>query len=171
MKERHSSPLLEQSVQRESHAPSFSAQARALWAKSGDENGYLNLPQHLMDTAGAAGAVYDIWVAEPLKQQLAAGLGITKDQVRHLYIWLAGTHDAGKACLKFQTQLEKKGGFEHLISNLADAGLPLLVLFIGDAQRAVDRIGVFILLVDKHIAEVMLFMHVVQPQADQHAVI
>lgn len=125
MKERHSSPLLEQSVQQESHAPSFSEQAQALWAKSGDENGYLNLPQHLMDTAGAAGAVYDIWVAEPLKQQLAAGLGITKDQVRHLYIWLAGTHDAGKACLKFQTQLEKRGGFEHLISNLADAGLPL----------------------------------------------
>nr|VDG62296.1 helicase [Streptococcus thermophilus] len=125
MKERHSGLRLEQYGDHLSPTLNFSEQALALWAKSGDESGSLSLPQHLMDAAGVAEVVYDIWVADPLKQRLATGLGLTKDQVRIFYMWLAGSHDVGKANLTFQTQLEKRAGFEHLVSNLSDAGLPL----------------------------------------------
>lgn len=120
-------PEFEQEVRTPPPSAQFSKQALALWAKSGDETGSLSLPQHLMDAAGAAGVVYDTWVAEPIKRRLAEGLSLNDDQVRDLYIWLAGVHDCGKACLKFQTQLEQKSGFEHLVSNLTDAGLPLRV--------------------------------------------
>lgn len=125
MEKQHKSPLREKPVRMQAPILSFSEQAKALWAKSGDESGNLSLPQHLIDTAGVAGAVYDLWIADHIKQQLANGLGLTEEQTRDLYAWLAGTHDIGKASLKFQTQLEKRGGFEHLISKLTDAGLPL----------------------------------------------
>lgn len=125
MEKQFSGPPTGQSTPRLSCASVFSVQAQAVWAKSGDESGNLSLPQHLMDTAGVAAAVYDTWVAESLKQRLMEGLALTEAQVRDLYVWLAGTHDVGKASLKFQTQLERRKGFEHLISNLTDAGLPL----------------------------------------------
>lgn len=125
MKGRHRDPKIEHNVRTLPTFPPFSSRARALWAKSGDETGNLNLPQHLMDAACVAGTVYDTWVAEPIRKRLAEGLGLNDDQVRDLYVWLAGVHDCGKACLKFQTQLEPRGGFEHLVSNLSDAGLPL----------------------------------------------
>ncbi|MGV0393438.1 CRISPR-associated helicase Cas3' [Corynebacterium riegelii] len=125
MEREHHTPHFEHSVRHHLSTPTFSQQALALWAKSGDETGNLNLPQHLMDSAGVAGAVFDFWVAEPLKRRLQKDLNLTGPQLRNLYIWLAGTHDVGKACIKFQTQLEQKGGFEHLTFNLSDAGLPL----------------------------------------------
>ena len=125
MEGRHDTLLLEQSVRGLLASLDFSERSRALWAKSGDESGSLSLPQHLMDAAGVAAVVYDIWVAKPLKRRLSEGLGLTDEQVRSLYVWLAGTHDVGKACLKFQTQLEKMGGYEHLVSALADVGIPL----------------------------------------------
>ncbi len=125
MEGRHDSSFLEQSVRRLFASLDFSARAQALWAKSGDESGSLSLPQHLMDAAGVAAVVYDSWVAKPLKRRLSEGLGLADEQVRDLYVWLAGTHDVGKACLTFQTQLERRGGYEHLVSALADAGLPL----------------------------------------------
>lgn len=125
MEKQHESPPFEQTVRNHSTSPRFSKRAQALWAKSGDDSGSLSLPQHLLDSAGAAGAVYDTWVAKSLKRRLAEDLDLSEQQVRDLYVWLAGTHDVGKACLKFQTQLEKRGGYEHLVSTLADAGLPL----------------------------------------------
>lgn len=127
MRGRQQIPEVEQNVRVHSSCPQFSDQALALWAKSGDDTGNLSLPQHLLDAAGAAGAVFDTWVAVPIKRRLTKGLGLDDGQVRNLYVWLAGVHDCGKACLKFQTQLEQKSGFEHLISKLTDAGLPLRV--------------------------------------------
>ena len=56
-------------------------------------------------------------------------------------------------------------------ADLADAFLPLLILFIADAQRFRHRVGVFILLVGQHAAEVLFFMHIVEPQPDQHTVV
>ena len=125
MEGRHTIPLFGESLRGLLDPPKFSERSRALWAKSGDESGSLSLPQHLMDAAGVAAVVYDTWVAKPLKRRLSEGLDLTDEQVRDLYVWLAGTHDVGKACLKFQTQVERRGGFEHLISTLSDAGLPL----------------------------------------------
>lgn len=136
MEGRHETPQFEHSVRTPTNFPPFSKQTRAMWAKSGDESGNLSLPQHLMDTAGVAAVVYDTWVAEPIKRRLTEGLSLSDDQVRDLYIWLAGVHDCGKACLKFQTQLEQKGGFEHLVFNLTDAGLPLRM---GGLEKTLEK--------------------------------
>ena len=125
MEGRHEGALFEQSVRGLFDSLEFSERSQALWAKSGDESGSLSLPQHLMDAAGVAAVVYGAWVAKPLKRRLAEGLGLADEQVRGLYVWLAGVHDVGKACLTFQIQLERRGGYEHLVSALADAGIPL----------------------------------------------
>ena len=125
MEGRHEGAFLERSVRGLFASLEFSERSQALWAKSGDESGSLSLSQHLMDAAGVAAVVYDSWVAKPLKRRLSKGLGLTDEQVRGLYVWLAGVHDVGKACLTFQTQLERRGGYEHLVSALTDAGIPL----------------------------------------------
>ncbi|MGV0423792.1 CRISPR-associated helicase Cas3' [Corynebacterium sanguinis] len=98
-------------------------QASALWAKSGDDTGSLSLPQHLVDTACAAAAVFDLWVSQSLKDWLAGRLGVNADGVRRIYLWLAGAHDLGKATLTFQSQ-SYKTDFEFLFSAVRDAGLP-----------------------------------------------
>ena len=116
MEGRHEGALFEQSVRGLFDSLEFSERSQALWAKSGDESGSLSLPQHLMDAAGVAAVVYDAWVAKPLKRRLSKGLGLTDEQVRGLYVWLAGVHDVGKACLTFQTQLERRGVFLYRLS-------------------------------------------------------
>ena len=103
----------------------LSPQARSLWAKSGNETGHLSLAQHLIDSACAAAAVYDTWVSNSLKENLAENLNLSVDEVRRLYIWLAGLHDLGKGTITFQSQLDLKPEFKHLLSNVADAGLSI----------------------------------------------
>lgn len=100
-----------------------SLQARALWAKTGDDTESLSLPQHLLDTACAAAAVFDLWVPEIMKKWLAGRLAVDVDGVRRIYLWLAGVHDLGKATLTFQSQ-SYKPDFEYLFSAVRDAGLP-----------------------------------------------
>lgn len=78
MEKQHKSPPFEQAVRNRSSPPHFSGRAQALWAKSGDESGSLSLPQHLLDSAGAAAAVYDTWVAKSLKKRLADDLELTE---------------------------------------------------------------------------------------------
>ena len=107
----------------ESWVASKSRQAKSLWAKTGDESGHLNLPQHLADSACAAAAVFDIWVSNATKQNLSHHLGISVEQLRILYTFLAGTHDIGKACKTFQTQIEAIQDYSHLVTNVTDAGL------------------------------------------------
>lgn len=102
----------------------LSVQARSLWAKSGDETGFLNLPQHLIDVAGVAGVLWDSWLSTHSRQWLARKLGLDQPEVRVLLMWLAGTHDIGKATRLFQRQLEKRGDSSHS-DRIADAGLSL----------------------------------------------
>lgn len=101
-----------------------SAQARALWAKSGDDSGHLSLPQHLLDTACAAAGVFDIWVSGAMVRFLTDNLRLSHDEVRALYIFLAGVHDVGKAIPQFQRQIDR-GQYAHIVSGVRDAGLPL----------------------------------------------
>lgn len=65
----------------------LSPQARSLWAKSGDETGHLSLAQHLIDSACAAAVVYDKWVSNSLKENLAQNLKLSVEEVRLFYIW------------------------------------------------------------------------------------
>ncbi|PAT09669.1 CRISPR-associated helicase/endonuclease Cas3 [Corynebacterium hadale] len=104
---------------------SLSPQSRALWAKSGDESGSLSLPQHLADTACVAASIFDSWVSDQMKCKLSTNLGLSTEQLRNLYVWLAGLHDIGKATRPFQTQIEQNPQYAHLVSQVSDAGLPL----------------------------------------------
>ena len=99
-------------------------QAQALWAKSGDDSGYLCLPQHLVDSACAAAGVFDIWVADSMVAFLSAQLGITAEEVRTLYLFLAGAHDVGKAIPQFQRQIDREP-YRYIVSAVRDAGFSL----------------------------------------------
>ncbi|OHF35728.1 CRISPR-associated helicase/endonuclease Cas3 [Corynebacterium sp. HMSC074A01] len=104
---------------------SLSPQAHALWAKSGDETGSLSLPQHLGDTVCVAAHVFDFWVSNQMKARLSENLKLPEEQLRTLYIWLASLHDLGKATISFQTQIEQNPDFAHLVSQVAETGLPI----------------------------------------------
>ncbi len=69
------------------------------------------------------------------------------------------------------TQLENqlKAGFRQ--RHLVDLRLPLQKLFVADAQRRRHRVLALVLAVDQQRAEILFILHLVQPQADQHAVI
>lgn len=102
-----------------------SEQARALWAKSGREDAYLTLVQHLADTVSVAEWLWDHWVSDALKQNLSTLWDLETDQVQKLYCFFAGTHDVGKSTASFQRLIEHRPGSEYLLRPLVDAGLPL----------------------------------------------
>lgn len=102
----------------------FSAQAQALWAKSGDGIDSLSLPQHLIDSACAAALIADRWISTPVMCLLSESLGLNSNEVRIFYIWLAATHDLGKATVTFQEQLENSE-YQYLVDAVIDAGLSM----------------------------------------------
>lgn len=103
---------------------SLSVQSRALWAKSGDGIDSLSLPQHLVDSACAAALIADRWISKPVMSHLEESLVLAADEVRIFYIWLAATHDLGKATISFQEQLENSE-HSYLVDAVIDAGLPM----------------------------------------------
>lgn len=117
----------------------LSPQAQSLWAKSGDETGHLSLAQHLIDSACAAAVIYDEWVSNSLKENLSQNLKLSAEQVRRLYIWLSGLHDLGKGTLTFQSQLDLKPEFRHLLSSVADASLPIAMSELETARKAMPH--------------------------------
>ena len=92
--------------------------ASGLWAKTGEEDGWLSLEQHLADSADVAERLWDRWVASSVKARLAAWCGGAA-AARSLAIFLAGAHDCGKATPAFQSkgtpplqEQTRKAGFE-----------------------------------------------------------
>lgn len=118
--------LFEMATRAEGAVSSLSDSARSLWAKTGDESGWLNLPQHLVDSLCAAEAVWDIWVAPSVRKTLARLAKLDEGEVRTLYLWLAAGHDLGKATLSFARQVENSADGESFVNRIADAGLPLV---------------------------------------------
>lgn len=102
-----------------------SPQAKALWAKSGDERAHLSLPQHLIDAACVAQWLWDNWVCDVLKATLARLWCLNESEVRTLYCFYAGTHDVGKATVTFQRQIENRPDAAWLLPPLEQAGLSL----------------------------------------------
>lgn len=100
-----------------------SAQARQLWAKSGDGVEWLSLPQHMLDSACAASLVFHGWLADSVKGFLCDKLRLESDQLEVLYLWLAGVHDVGKASVSFQRLVLNRPQFEYLVFQVEDAGL------------------------------------------------
>jgi len=115
----------------EGWAQKKSPQARSLWAKSGDGVDFLTLPQHLVDSACAASLVFNSWVSRSVKDFLSTELQIEESELEGFYLWLAGTHDVGKASATFQRLLLNRGGLEHLVHAVSDAGL--------DTELSVDE--------------------------------
>lgn len=101
------------------------AQATSLWAKSGDETGWLNLPQHMADAACVAGELWDRWAAPSLRRTMASLGDMSEEHLRTLVIWSAGVHDIGKATVTFSRQIENGSEGEAFVNRIADAGLPL----------------------------------------------
>lgn len=108
----------------------LSPAARSLWAKSGDDHSrsegeepWLALPQHMLDAAEVAGLLWDDWASESVIHDISRFTRLSSDDARTLLIWLAATHDLGKATLTFQRQLEERAGFAHFMERLRTAGL------------------------------------------------
>lgn len=83
----------------------LSEKARALWAKSADESGWLALVQHLADSKEVAGVLWTEWVPDHLRSFIAESLSLDLNEVRKLVGWLSATHDIGKASRSFQSLL------------------------------------------------------------------
>ncbi|MEW6903587.1 CRISPR-associated helicase Cas3' [Trueperella pyogenes] len=104
---------------------SLSPQAHSLWAKSGNEDAYLRLTQHLLDTACVAEWLWDNWVSDSLKRTLTAMWKLAEQDVRQLYIFYAGIHDVGKASVSFQRLVERRPASYYLLRPIEEAGLSL----------------------------------------------
>ncbi|MFC5281631.1 CRISPR-associated helicase Cas3' [Arcanobacterium canis] len=104
---------------------SLSPQAHALWAKSGCEDAYLRLAQHLIDAACVAEWLWENWMSDSLKRTLATVWKLDEQEVRQLYIFYAGIHDVGKASVSFQRLVEKRPDSYYLLRPIEDVGLPL----------------------------------------------
>lgn len=104
---------------------SLSPQAHALWAKSGCEDAYLRLAQHLIDAACVAEWLWENWMSDSLKRTLATVWKLDEQDVRQLYIFYAGIHDVGKASVSFQRLVEKRPDSYYLLRPIEDVGLPL----------------------------------------------
>lgn len=111
--------------QADSWLSSCSLQARALWAKSGNEQAHLSLPQHLIDSACVAEWLWNNWVCDALKHTLSKLWKLEVSEVKALYCFFAGTHDVGKATVTFQRQVEKRKEERWLFPPIYEAGLSL----------------------------------------------
>ena len=109
----------------EQFAATASPALAALWAKSGDDSGWLSLPQHLADAAAVASLLWDCWVSDSMKRLLGSKLGLEEPEIKTLLVFLAGTHDVGKATLKFQRQIEATERGREILDDLATTALTL----------------------------------------------
>lgn len=103
----------------------LSPAACALWAKSGDENGWLSLPQHMLDSAGVVRHLWDEWAAPSVTSAISRLSGLEHDEAGRLLVWLAGVHDCGKATINFQMQLAPRADGAPFVARLHTSGLPL----------------------------------------------
>lgn len=111
--------------------------AKSLWAKSGDETGWLTLAQHMRDSADVAALLWDEWASPQLRAACSSALGLELPAARALFRWLACAHDIGKASRHFAGQLDQRGEqFSIFSSRIRDAGLPMRMPVI-EAQEKI----------------------------------
>lgn len=114
---------------------SSSPELRVLWAKPGDEFGYLPLVQHLGDVACVGAVLWDEWLAESVKTSLEKKSGIAESDLRTLFLFLAGTHDVAKATLKFARQIEHDELGRLIVDDIAATGLPMKMSKVEEGSR------------------------------------
>lgn len=85
----------------------LSARARSVWAKfDRDPETSLSLHRHLADSAAVAGHLWDQWLPQNVKDLIALSIPGGVVEARLLAVWLAGTHDIGKATPAFACQAD-----------------------------------------------------------------
>ncbi|GAA1448853.1 CRISPR-associated helicase/endonuclease Cas3 [Nocardiopsis tropica] len=78
-----------------------------MWAKHDRESdGWLPLYRHMADSAAVAGKLWDEWLPAQVRDHISAALPQGLDDARILAVWLAATHDIGKATPAFACQVE-----------------------------------------------------------------
>ncbi|MGW5876007.1 CRISPR-associated helicase Cas3' [Nocardiopsis terrae] len=109
-----------------SHPPSqpwrdpLSEAARRVWAKHDfDSDGWLPLYRHMADSAFVAGQLWDKWLPGQVRSLIASALPEGEADARLLTVWLAATHDIGKATPAFACQVE------HLADDMRAHGLDM----------------------------------------------
>lgn len=83
----------------------LSSLALSVWAKSDREAGSLSLVRHLEDAAAVAGLLWDNWLPRSVTGVVSGGLPQGRSDGRVLAMWLAGSHDVGKASPAFAVQV------------------------------------------------------------------
>lgn len=113
-------------------ADGLSAAARSVWAKyDRSADGWLPLWRHMADSGAVARLLWDRWLPSQVHKVIAETLPGGDEEARRLAIWLATTHDIGKATPAFACQVE----------SLA-AALPWSRTIFGEAgQRSARRPG------------------------------
>lgn len=87
------------------YAPSAAETVRALWAKTDLESMTDRthpLVCHMIDTAAVGALAWHRVFSDTNREAIAADLGVSVEVARAWAIFLAATHDLGKACLGFQ---------------------------------------------------------------------
>jgi len=84
----------------------FSEQAKVIWAKkgNGEEPEWLPLFMHLDDTVAVMEFLWRCWVAKGTKRSLCEHMHCDEDAAGQLLVFLAASHDLGKATPCFQSQ-------------------------------------------------------------------
>lgn len=93
-----------------------------LWAKTGDDQHWLSLHQHMRDSADVAGLLWDEWLSDDVKEMLLTQTGLTTGELRASVRWIAGAHDIGKATKNFQSQIENSPEHRWLVDKVREAG-------------------------------------------------
>ncbi|TYB45714.1 CRISPR-associated helicase/endonuclease Cas3 [Actinomadura chibensis] len=107
----------------------LSEAARRVWAKHDwKSEGWLPLWRHLADSGAVAGLLWDAWVPFQVRAVVADCLPDGFEDARRLAVWLAATHDVGKATPAFACQVDP------LANNMRDVGLGM-----PSRQRLPDR--------------------------------
>lgn len=91
-----------------------------MWAKHDfDSDGWLPLYRHMADSASVAAKLWDEWLPGQVRDLIATALPEGEADARRLAVWLAATHDIGKATPAFACQVE------HLADGMRAHGLDM----------------------------------------------
>ncbi|WP_181008874.1 CRISPR-associated helicase Cas3' [Streptomyces sp. SM12] len=99
----------------------LSPAARSVWAKHDrSDDAWLPLWRHMADSGAVAGRLWDEWLPRNLRELIAEALPGGAEDGRRLAVWMAASHDTGKATPAFACQVDP------LATVMRDHGLRML---------------------------------------------